>query len=918
VSLRLVTGPPNSGKTGRVYDLLRSAVANGGRAVLLLPSAPDVARARDEFAATTGVGVRIEQVDRFLESEWAHRGDGRRIVGTFQRGLLLEAALAETPLASGSGPGTASLLGALAARSGGSRAGTPPRRAGATGDLLAALDGYVRRLDSYGLIEPTEALRLLQHEVPDADVVAVHRFSDLDPGHRMLLEAWGSREKGIVVSLPWAAGLPATESLTRTVLGMERGGAVIEAMCPPSAREKPEASEEELRSIVTGLFAGPLSVVAEGAVRVGVAQGNEAENRLIVRYVRDWIAAGVPLGRIAVAFRDPSRHVPLLRRAFDISGIPAEYDVPLSLVDTALGAALQRLWACAVEGAPQDLVAFARTPFSGVAQTDCDAADGSIRRGGGFDAAIARMPGLARLVGETRRLADLPIMHDTAIDWQNLVGQLFRNAHGANTPTPGRAGASDASVLRALDQGLDQAIDLGEGQVGAGEWWAQLMRSTVAPHSVDPADRVLVTSVERVRARRFDAVAIGGLTASEFPKIGGEDRLQGDAVRQALSALGVDPGPGIDAGAERLLFYLAVTRARRFLGLAMQESDDDGRPLRPSVFWDEFLDLYRTTDGRTLMPVDRECAAEKLDCLSAEVCSPVARGVLEDEGAVRSVAGRPALSAGEIETYVDCPYRWYRDYVVRAAGLDVSLDRMAAGSAAHRALALFYRRWRADHGHRRVTSELAAEARAVASQATEEAIAALTVPSDLEQQQLVASIRSGVLSIVERDAVFLPGYEPAHFEWAFGAAEGDPGVDIGGVTIKGRADRIDVGPAGLVVIDYKRSTAPSLAAIAREGRLQLQLYALAASSRLELPVAGGLYRRLDRPEDRGFVVSGVPGAFKPNDVVDRGGLQEVLDAAVETARTAAQGIAGSFIEPSADARGCAWCGSSAICGIAHP
>jgi RecB family exonuclease len=659
-------------------------------------------------------------------------------------------------------------------------------------------------------------------------------------------------------------------------------------------------------------------VVAEGAVRVGVAQGNEAENRLTVRYVRDWIAAGVPLGRIAVAFRDPSRHVPLLRRAFDISGIPAEYDVPLSLVDTALGAALQRLWACAVEGAPQDLVAFARTPFSGVAQTDCDAADGSIRRGGGFDAAIARMPGLARLVGETRRLADLPIMHDTAIDWQNLVGQLFRNAHGANTPTPGRAGASDASVLRALDQGLDQAIDLGEGQVGAGEWWAQLMRNTVAPHSVDPADRVLVTSVERVRARRFDAVAIGGLTASEFPKIGDEDRLQGDAVRQALSALGVDPGPGIDAGAERLLFYLAVTRARRFLGLAMQESDDDGRPLRPSVFWDEFLDLYRTTDGRTLMPVDRECAAEKLDCLSAEVCSPVARGVLEDEGAVRSVAGRPALSAGEIETYVDCPYRWYRDYVVRAAGLDVSLDRMAAGSAAHRALALVYRRWRADHGHRRVTSELAAEARAVASQATEEAIAALTVPSDLEQQQLVASIRSGVLSIVERDAVFLPGYEPAHFEWAFGAAEGDPGVDIGGVTIKGRADRIDVGPAGLVVIDYKRSTAPSLAAIAREGRLQLQLYALAASSRLELPVAGGLYRRLDRPEDRGFVVSGVPGAFKPNDVVDRGGLQEVLDAAVETARTAAQGIAGSFIEPSADARGCAWCGSSAVCGVAHP
>jgi RecB family exonuclease len=209
------------------------------------------------------------------------------------------------------------------------------------------------------------------------------------------------------------------------------------------------------------------------------------------------------------------------------------------------------------------------------------------------------------------------------------------------------------------------------------------------------------------------------------------------------------------------------------------------------------------------------------------------------------------------------------------------------------------------------------EARAVAAQAAQEVIAALPAPSDLEQQQLTASVRSGVLSIVERDAAFLPDCAPAHLEWAFGAAEGDPGVDLGGVTIKGRADRIDVGPAGLVVIDYKRSTAPSRAAIAREGRLQLQLYALAASSRLGLPVAGGLYRRLDRPEDRGFLLSGVPGAFKPNDVVDEAGLQEVLDAAVDTARIAAQGIAASFIEPSADARGCAWCGASAVCGVAH-
>ena len=911
MALRLVTGPPNAGKTGRVYKAVRDVMDAGGRAILLLPSGPDVMRARDEFASDAAVGLRIEQFDRFAESEWARRGDGRRIVGGFQRAVLLGEALAEAGLGDVPQPGTSALLGKIAARASESGAPRGVRPPGVAGALLTALDAYRARLDSCGLVELSEVLRLLIAEPPDADLVAVHRFADLTVGQECLVQAWGPAGLDVVVTLPWAEGLPGTESLTPLVQRMCRAGAVLESV--PF-----ETGNGELEELTAGMFAGPFSVTPSGAVRAGLAQGDEAEARTLVRYVREWIAAGVPCGRIAVIFRDPARHVGELRRAFVRAGIRAEFDVHLSMIETPLGAALKHLWSFATGGVAEELVAFARTPFSGLARADCDVIDRALRSGKGVGRATARAPLLMRLASGARRLADLPIGESTARDWKELVGRLLQNAHPGDSPVAGRAGAIDGAVQRAFFEGLDEALDLGEGRVPARDLWALFARGSAVPHAADPIDAVLITSVGRLGARRYDAIAIGGLTAAEFPRLGREDRLQGDAVRRALSAIEIDPGGEDDAGAERLSFYLAATRARRFLGLVMQETDGEGRALRPSVFWDEFLDLYRETGGPSRLAIGREDigSGDVPTGLCARV-RPTERGVIEERAAAGLLSRRTALSAGEIEAYADCPYRWYHDFVVRPARLETVLDPMAAGSAAHRALAVFYERWRIQLGNARVTPALSELAIEIASQAADEAIAALPEPTDLDQQQMAASIRTGVLSIVERDASFLPGYVPQFVEWAFGSAEGDDGVDLGGVRVKGRADRIDTGPQGLVVIDYKRSSASSLARITSEGRLQLQLYALAASERLGLPIAGGLYRRLDRPDDRGFVMKGVPGEFKAKDVIGPDRLQEVLEAAIESARSVARGIRDLRIEPSADARGCQWCAAAALCGIAH-
>jgi RecB family exonuclease len=170
-----------------------------------------------------------------------------------------------------------------------------------------------------------------------------------------------------------------------------------------------------------------------------------------------------------------------------------------------------------------------------------------------------------------------------------------------------------------------------------------------------------------------------------------------------------------------------------------------------------------------------------------------------------------------------------------------------------------------------------------------------------------------VTALVERDAAFLPDYAPVRIEWEFGRSSGTPAFDLGGVRLAGRADRIDVGPDGLVIVDYKRSHASSLAEIRREGLVQLPLYAAAASDALGLPVAGGLYRSLKEGSDRGFVLPTVPGAFKAADVVDRDAIDGLVSETVGLALRAVARMREGDIGPTPSAPGCRYCSAAGFC-----
>lgn len=913
MSLTLLTGLPGSDASARLSEMLAASAHGGRRSLLVVPSSAHAVRARAGFAALTPFGLRAMALSRLIEGEWLLQGDGRHIVAPLHRDVLLARSLVAGGAAERPGPGAIALLGTLVSRASaqGSARGRSVRE-GLAGRLSRSLDAYLATLDEQGLVEPAEAARLLAGCAPPADVIAFDSFTTLSPDCVALVQGWSRSGCEVVVTFPWRRGCAATQPLDAIVddlLGS--GGTMIEASDPDSG------IPEELARIATGLFAGGEPVAARGRVTLGIARGDEAEARLIADRVGELLADNVPAGRIAVAFADPARHTGWLARAFEDAGIEVGWDVRIPVPETPLGRSMLRLWSLA--SGPmrrEDFSAFLRSPFSGVDVARADRADVAWRARRVQGRALLDLAGAAGgLVTRSGAFALLPVTPENAINWKRVADTLVTNAYGHDAPTPGMDGALDAAVHRAFCQALTAASAAGGTQITPREMWAAFAATSVSPATDAAAGGVLVTSIRSLGSRDFDSVIIGGLTASETPRQGSGDRLEGEAVRNVMRALELVHDPEEQLRGERLAFYLAAAAARSSLMLVRRESDDEGRSLRPSVFWDEFLDLYREpgSDIGTCRGLPDVIVRTPDASLAAVGDHCAVRGLLQDEHSLGLLAAIDTVSPGEVERYTACPYRWFVERRLRPRAPDTAVDVLTAGQVAHAALAEFYRRWPESSGHRRITPHDAEAARELMRAIAIEVVAGAPAPTTLEEEWLLASIEPSVTALIARDARFLPDYEPVALEWSFGLQEGDEPVDLGGVRIKGRADRIDVGPEGLVVIDYKRSRASSLAQIRDTGLLQLQLYALAASQRLGLPVAGGLYRSLADADDRGFISSGVAGGFKAADVIEVSEIESLLDAAVQTARDALAGMRAGLIAPSPARERCGFCPALPFC-----
>ncbi len=146
-----------------------------------------------------------------------------------------------------------------------------------------------------------------------------------------------------------------------------------------------------------------------------------------------------------------------------------------------------------------------------------------------------------------------------------------------------------------------------------------------------------------------------------------------------------------DAGTEeelRRLFYVAITRARTHLYLSYSKYDTTGKDLEHTLFIAEIM------AGTGLKPIPREIPEDELLPFFALNFSEEERPSLGliDKNLVDSVLQNYALSVTHLSNYLECPLRFYFQNLLRIPR--GKTESLTFGSAIHWALELFFRRVR--------------------------------------------------------------------------------------------------------------------------------------------------------------------------------------------------------------------------------
>lgn len=294
------------------------------------------------------------------------------------------------------------------------------------------------------------------------------------------------------------------------------------------------------------------------------------------------------------------------------------------------------------------------------------------------------------------------------------------------------------------------------------------------------------------------------------------------------------------------------------------------------------------------------------------------RGELTDARSLEALAGTDVFSATEIEAYLQCPYRWFYERVVRPEEIDAEVDARAIGTMSHRLLKAFYDALPGELGATRVTPENSEAALRLLDAVLRRTDLGVSADGLAEELDLARAIRWVRATIVD-DAKLLPGFSPHRHELSFGGPD-EAGMSLGGVRFRGRIDRLDTSPTAVFVTDYKSSRKVSgHAKFAEEGKIQAVVYALAASQATGLPVAGSVYRSLRSREMRGFwrtdLLAGGLHTGRDDDVIDEPAFGELVEQTAAAVEGAVTGIRkGDVVRRPAGKQACAFCALAAQCG----
>ena len=897
-----------------VQEQLEASLERWGSAQLIVPSSDAVLLVKRQLGAIQelSVGVNVSTFDEWARDQWKLYGSSDRLLSTTLRKVFFQQVLdgmSGNELGSlNAGKGTVELLSKLAPEylTELDQIMTSDQLSAGQMSACKVLERYKALLEEKSYVEVCQCLDYLLQSIPaQGPALVFSRVEDLSEARLKFVRKL-SQKREVTFSLyvpEGPAGYAAEQQLELV------GGPGCD--CRVDAELAPAAKSQELNDLLARVFRAKEGneVTPSGAVAFLSPLGQLAEAESISRYISQCVESGSK--SFVVYTSNPQKVWDALSQKLAAKGIAAHYKRSVRIQDSLAGSAFASLvdaYATLSERAeleknidyqasehqmgdmswwpPRTLTDYLMSPISGISVERAWMLDKSWRGNRTLYATrmletLSKAAMSSRLCAETIKSLELGRIGSAAqriieylsaetSDEQSEAAQskelLLQNQESLKVMSKIVSSAQELheAGLKLTPQTLKSFIDLCKDQVVI----------TPVSNGVKSDIQVLIAPVIQAHSfepHMFDTVIFQGMDTLNFGVKASDGALQ-EFIRHASKT------PKVSEFARyQRDFYTALIGASTSVAFEKVEQKDVFNAVALSEVKACYPKNYAKKTGLVrgeeevlvnLLPQasNPERVAELPKIESGEIDPKLknivvlprhlTRETLEQElqGLIEvSREGLPLLSASQIETYLECPYKWFTQRRIKISQVDTEFAPMQMGTFIHRVLELTHATLLAealgcdvaevdlavepvllqDVVGSRITSDNLDHAKQVLdtcfAQVWDEQFNNINrassnelIPHSIQERKQVENIREDLKDLLEFEASHFIGYQPRFFELRFGREENV--VEYAGAQFTGSIDRVDVNAHGqALIIDYKHKSTNDLKAYSAKLSLDSEL-----------------------------------------------------------------------------------------------
>ena len=897
-----------------VKEQLEASLERWGSAQLIVPSSDAVLLVKRQLGAIQelSVGVNVSTFDEWVRDQWKLYGSSDRLLSTTLRKVFFQQILDGMPAdelgSLNAGKGTVELLSKLAPEYLIELDQIMNSGQLSTGQMSACkvLERYKALLEEKLYVEVCQCLDYLLQSIPtQGPALIFSRVEDLSEARLKFVRRL-SQKRDVAFSLyvpEGPAGYAAEQQLELV------GGSGCN--CRVDVEPAPAAKSQELNDLLARVFRAKEGneVTPSGAVTFLSPLGQHAEAESISRYISQCVESGSK--SIAVYTSNSQKVWDALSQKLAAKGIAAHYKRSVRIQDSLAGRAFASLidaYVTLSERAeleknidyqasdhqmgdmswwpPRTLTDYLISPISGISVERAWMLDKSWRGNRTLYATrvletLSKAAMSSRLCAETIKSLELGRIGSAA---QRIIEYLATETSDeqAEVVPFEETSLQKQESLKVMSKIVSSAKELHEAGL---KLTPQTLKSFIelckdqtvmmpVSNGIESDIQVLIASVSQAHSfepHTFDTVIFQGMDTLNFGVKASDGALQ-EFVRHASKT------PKVSEFARyQRDFYTALTTASTSVAFEKVEQKDVFNAVALSEVKACYPKDYAKKTGVArgeeevlvnLLPqaTNPECVAELPTIESGEIDPKLknivvlprhlTRETLEQElqGLIEvSREGLPLLSASQIETYLECPYKWFTQRRIKISQVDTEFAPMQMGTFIHRVLELTHATLLAealgcdvaevdsvvesallqDIPGSRITSDNLDHAKQVLdscfAQVWDEQFNNINrassnelIPHSIQERKQVENIREDLKDLLEFEASHFIGYQPRFFELRFGREENV--VEYAGAQFTGSIDRVDVNAHGqALIIDYKHKGTNDLKAYSAKLSLDSEL-----------------------------------------------------------------------------------------------